>query len=78
MKQAFIYTKDMCRYCVLAKTKLKQLGYEITEVDGTKNPDAMFYDLGKEVNPTRTFPQIWINGEYVGGHDQLLIYLAKQ
>lgn len=77
MKKALIYTKDMCRYCVLAKTKLKQLGYEIEEIDGILYADEMLYCLSKEINPTKTFPQIWINGTYVGGHDQLLTYLSK-
>jgi len=25
----------------------------------------------------RTVPQIWLDGEYIGGHDQLVVYLQN-
>lgn len=59
----FIYTKSGCPNCVTAKQLLKSKGIPYTEADVEANP-ALLDDLPDGV---RQMPQIWINGQRVGG-----------
>ena len=64
-----IYSKPSCPYCVKAKNLCEQQGYEYTykmlEEDFTR--EELF-----EIFPgERTFPQIKIDGENIGGKQQL-------
>jgi alkyl hydroperoxide reductase subunit F len=74
MSNIEIYSKDWCPFCSKAKSLLqsKQLGY--TEVDITS-------DLAREHemierSGRRTVPQIFIDGESVGGYDDLANFNA--
>ena len=72
--QVAIFTREGCSYCAKAKALLKSLGYEYAEVPldhriRTKVVGAM---TGKG-----TVPQIWINGRYIGGYDELLAWSKK-
>jgi glutaredoxin 3 len=58
-----IYTKNNCPNCVSAKRLLKSKGLAFTEADIESNP-ALLNDLPDGV---RQMPQIWINGQRVGG-----------
>jgi glutaredoxin-related protein len=72
-----IYTKNNCGYCVKAKNLLNNLGLTYREKkfeDFTSN-EALFEDVGKNV---RSMPQIKINGELIGGYNQLVEYLADK
>mgnify|MGYP000217856025 FL=1 len=68
-----IYSKNNCVYCTKAKALLKGLGLEYEEKTFEKdfNSDAskMIEDIGKNV---RTMPQIKIDGELIGGYNQLV------
>lgn len=70
-----LYTKDKCGYCVKAKSLLKDLGLTYTEkkFESFNNTEELFEDIGKQV---RSMPQIKINGELIGGYNQLIEYLA--
>lgn len=71
-----IYTKDYCPYCDKAKLLLAQLGLEFSEIDITNDPEG--YDKIRLRNPSaRTVPQIFINGNPVGGCDNLYDLHAK-
>ena len=64
-----IWSKPSCPYCVKAKNLCEQQGYEykyyMLDEDFTR--EELF-----EIFPTaRTFPQIKIDGESIGGFDQL-------
>jgi glutaredoxin len=69
-----VYTKDNCGYCVKAKNLLKSLGLNYTEkkLENFLTTEALIEDIGKNV---RSMPQIKINGELIGGYNQLVEYL---
>jgi glutaredoxin 3 len=68
-----IYTKEQCGYCVLAKNLLKNLGLDYVEKKLTDfaSTEALIGDIGKNV---KSMPQIKINGELIGGFNQLKEY----
>ena len=73
-----IYSKPNCTYCVKAKNLVKTLGFEYTEKmfgKDFKTPDELFEAVGKQV---RTMPQIKIDGELIGGYNQLVEHFADQ
>ena len=69
-----LYSKDKCGYCVKAKLLLNNLGLNYTEkkFEDFSSTEALFEDIGKNV---RSMPQIKINGELIGGYNQLVEYL---
>ena len=73
--EIIIYSKQNCTFCNKAKHLVKTLGYEYTEkkMEEFDSPQAMLEDIGKQV---RTMPQIKIDGQLVGGHNQLVEYFA--
>lgn len=58
-----IYTKSNCPNCVAAKQLLKSKGLGYVEADVESNA-ALLDDLPPGV---RQMPQIWIDGQRVGG-----------
>lgn len=67
--KAVVWSKPMCPYCVSAKKLLTQKGYEIEERvvgDGFTKEQLL-----EAVPLARTVPQIFLDGEYVGGFDNL-------
>ena len=73
IKDITVYTKQNCVYCVKAKSLLKGLGLTWTEkkLEEFSSVDEMIKDIGKKV---RAMPQIKIDGELVGGYNQLIEY----
>ncbi len=67
--KAIVWTKDACSYCVQAKALLEQQGIEYEEkrigVDYTRE------QLLEAVPSARTVPQIFLDGELVGGFTEL-------
>jgi len=65
-----IYTWWTCPHCVLAKTLLRWKGVDYTEyrIDGDDQARAA---MARRAGGRRTVPQIFINGEPVGGRDRL-------
>ncbi len=74
--KAIVWSKDNCQYCVKAKTLLNMKGIEYEErklgFEWTKE------QLLEAVPEARTVPQIFLNGDYVGGFDQLQKRLTSQ
>lgn len=70
MAQIEIYTTKVCPYCVKAKNLLNAKDVDFTEHDLT-NDDAGREALLKKSNGMRTVPQIFINGQHIGGCDNL-------
>ena len=56
---------------------LKTLGldYEEKMMESFESPQAMLEDIGK---PVRTMPQIKIDGQLIGGYNQLVEHFADQ
>ena len=74
-----VYSKNNCVFCTKAKTLLKNLGLEYEEKslekDFGSDPSKLIEDIGKNV---RTMPQIKIDGELIGGYNQLVEYFADK
>ena len=67
--KAIVWSKDHCPYCVQAKTLLSQKGIEFEE---RKIGDGWTKEQLLEAAPTaRTVPQIFLDGELVGGFTEL-------
>ena len=65
-----IFTGANCAYCVAAKNLLKAKGldYEEFRID---QDSSRFQEMLQRSANRRTVPQIFINGEHVGGFDEL-------
>ena len=77
IKDITVYSKENCVYCVKAKSLLKGLGLTFTEkkLEEFSSVDEMIKDIGKKV---RAMPQIKIDGELVGGYNQLIEYFNNK
>lgn len=71
--KAIVWSKEKCPMCIQAKTLLnsKNVEYEerIVGVDWTKE------QLLEQVPNARSVPQIFIDGELIGGYVELRNYL---
>lgn len=65
-----VYTTDYCPYCTRAKMLLDKKGIPYKEIDVSHDDNARA-DLVKKSDGRRTVPQIFINGEGIGGCDDL-------
>ena len=71
-----VFGKATCPYCVRAKGYLEQAGVDHQYHDVVKDPRAL-YEMLARVKPIIgpktpvTVPQIWLDGRYVGGADEL-------
>ena len=72
MSQVTVYTTEPCGFCRQAKALLAARGLEFHEINLAKDPDGRA-DL---VNRTgqMTFPQVVIDGETVGGYQELVAF----
>ena len=69
MNQIQIYSTDNCPWCAQAKSLLQARGLEFDEFDiGT---DQIRAQEMIERSGRRTVPQIFIDGEHIGGFDEL-------
>jgi glutaredoxin 3 len=64
-----IYTTTYCGYCFRAKALLEGKKVLFTEIDVTDRPDLRSW-LARETRRS-TVPQIFINGDSIGGYDEL-------
>jgi alkyl hydroperoxide reductase subunit F len=74
MKDIEIYSKDWCPFCSKAKSLLQSKQLEYVEVDITSDlqrEQEMITRSGR-----RTVPQIFIDGESIGGYDDLANFNA--
>ncbi|MGB4343224.1 MAG: glutaredoxin 3 [Moraxellaceae bacterium] len=69
MADVVIYTTPICPYCVRAKSLLKQKGVAWTEIDVSRDDNERMALMAR--TKQRTVPQIFINGQHVGGSDDL-------
>lgn len=71
MAQVTVYATPFCLYCVGAKSLLRRRGIAYDEVRINMFSDGARDRLQAESGGGRTFPQIVIDGEPVGGFDSL-------
>ena len=70
MKNVEIYTGPLCIFCDWAKALLEKKGVPFKEIyigDDQKKMEEMI----KKANGLRTVPQIFIDGQHIGGNDKL-------
>lgn len=71
-----VFGKATCPHCVRAKAYMDEVGFNYQYHDVVKNPRAL-YEMINRVKPIVgpktpiTVPQIWVDGVYIGGADQL-------
>lgn len=69
MAKVEVFTGALCPYCFSAKKLLKSKGVEFEEIDVTFKP-GLRKEMAARAGST-SVPQIWINGNHVGGCDEL-------
>ena len=70
MKTVEIYTKPTCGFCHMAKRLLTSKGVTFSEVDILVDPDQR-PTMIQRANGRSTVPQIFIDGQHIGGFDDL-------
>jgi glutaredoxin 3 len=70
MAKIEIYTSPHCGYCARAKQLLKRKGVEFTEFEVSMD-DALREAMTKRTGGRTSVPQIFIDGKYIGGSDDL-------
>ena len=70
MSTVTIYTTEHCSRCVSAKALLGRRGIAYEEINLAKDPDGR-EELSRQTGMI-TFPQIMIEGQSIGGFDELL------
>jgi len=77
-----LFGKSSCRHCTRAKDYLDEAGIEYAYHDVVREPRAL-YEMLARVKPRVgkrtpiTVPQIWLDGDYVGGADDLSRRLSR-
>ena len=69
MARIEIYTTPWCGYCARAKALLEKKGAAFEETDVME--DAVKRTEMRERSRRTTVPQIFINGQHIGGSDEL-------
>lgn len=69
MPDIVLYTTAWCGYCVRARALLDDLGlaYDTVPLDDDPRFRERIYDLGHQ----RTVPLVMIDGQPIGGYDEL-------
>ena len=70
MKPVTLYTTEACPFCTSAKKLLGKREIEYTEINLARDPDGRQALIEK--TGMYTFPQIVIDGESIGGFQELL------
>ena len=70
MAQVEIYTSPLCGYCHAAKRLLSAKGVSFAEIDVIAQPEKRA-EMRQRANGGHTVPQIFIDGQHVGGCDDL-------
>ncbi|MCU0907055.1 MAG: glutaredoxin 3 [Rhodobacteraceae bacterium] len=70
MARVEIYTSPLCGYCHAAKRLLTQKGAAFEETDVSRDP-SLRQAMMDRAGGRHTVPQIFIDGQHVGGCDDL-------
>ncbi len=67
--KVLLYTKDTCKYCILAKELLDKnaIPYEVIELTNNRDLHQKMADQTSQ----NTVPYVYINGEFIGGYKDL-------
>jgi glutaredoxin 3 len=75
MENIEVYTINNCGYCEAAKALLNNKDLSFKEIN-IANDDAMKSELIAKTGH-RTMPQIFIDGEFIGGYVELKEFLKR-
>jgi glutaredoxin 3 len=70
MAKVIMYSTAFCPFCMRAKALLNAKGVEFDDIDVMFNP-AKRAEMTERSGGGRTVPQIFIDGEPIGGFDEL-------
>lgn len=70
MAKVEIYTTPTCPYCMAAKALLRKKGVSYEETDVSRDPDLRVA-MSQRAGGRRSVPQIFIDGQSVGGSDDI-------
>jgi glutaredoxin 3 len=70
MKNVEIYTGPLCVFCDRAKALLNKKRVSFKEINLASDPNKMD-EMIKKTNGMRTIPQIFVDGQHIGGNDKL-------
>jgi len=71
MTEVELYTTMYCPYCSRARALLQRKGVAFVDIDIAAEP-ARRGEMIRRAHGRRTVPQIFINGEHIGGCDDLV------
>jgi len=72
--RTIVYGKSDCPFCSMAKEELRLRGIPFDYIDLKEIGKTAREVTGREV---KTVPQIYIEGEYIGGYDELMEHFNK-
>lgn len=75
MAEVIIYSSDHCPFCLNAKQLLARKGVPYTEIN-VENDEQKRSEMISKSGGLRTVPQIFINGQHIGGY--LDLYALEQ
>lgn len=70
MARVEMYTSFFCGYCARAKSLLQKKGVAFENIDVLEHPEKRDEMIAR-AGGGYTVPQIFINGEHIGGSDEL-------
>ena len=70
MAKVEVYSTSYCPYCMRAKALLRNKRVEFDEIDVTDDP-GLRAKMVTRSGGRRTVPEIFINGQIIGGCDEL-------
>ena len=70
MSQITVYTTEPCGYCRVAKALLDKRGVDFEEINLAKDPEGRAQLV--RLTGMMTFPQVVIDGEPLGGYQELV------
>ena len=71
MAQVELYTTPFCPYCVRARALLDRKGVAFTDIYITEEPGRRA-EMVRRAEGRTSVPQIFIDGEHIGGSDELV------
>jgi len=70
MAEVDLYTTMFCPYCTRARALLERKGVAFTDIDINEEP-ARRGEMVRRAGGRTSVPQIFIDGEHIGGSDEL-------
>ena len=71
MAEVELYTTPFCPYCTRARMLLERKGVAFTDIDITEEPTRRV-EMTLRAGGRTSVPQIFIDGEHIGGSDELV------